>query len=510
MKTKSILALTALCLALPTGAGAQGLPEFLSTVGEGISEGMEQGAAVIAESMEEELGVALSMTDVRMEAGKALTLTVMASNPRMTETPVSFALKLPARLSCTQETTWDAVLPPAAVQEDGTMLPSVTRFERTIALAPGGVSEAAQIVCEMSLGTRFYRAQQDVELCVADVDVVAAVEGAENNRLEPGDAFTWKIEVTNAGMADKEVSLSLVLPDGVTPAEKLPEGFALTGSRLTGSVLAQRAAVDDTGAAASLAQIVLPMQVSADVLDGDQDASRLLSGTLYADGGRVPLPRIQVCGPKVSVQLVAEDHALEAGEETVLRLMVVNEGLVGADMTLSCALPEGLELVAREIDRTEDEDKEAEKTAVLPAENHGGAGADGVPVMAEEAESLAEQIAFENDTVIFNWHMAAAKETENGVVAATHAFELPVRSVKEKKDLKEELVGAAFTYTVNGGQTQLGQPEALRLYTPSFMGVTRSEWGGVFWACVLMMITVSCLYGAVRAGRDKEEYFCCE
>jgi hypothetical protein len=42
------------------------------------------------------------------------------------------------------------------------------------------------------------------------------------------------------------------------------------------------------------------------------------------------------------------------------------------------------------------------------------------------------------------------------------------------------------------------------------MGVTRSEWGGVFWACVLMMITVSCLYGAVRAGRDKEEYFCCE
>ena len=215
MKTKSILALTALCLALPAGAGAQGLPEFLSTVGEGIGEGMEKGAAVIAASMEEELGVTLSMTDVRMEAGKALTLTVTATNPRFADTPVSFALKLPERLSCAQETDWDAVLPPAAEQEDGTVTPSVTTFERTIALAPGGVSEKAQILCEMSMGTRFYRAQQDVELCVADVDVVAMVEGAENNRLEPGDAFTWKLEVTNAGMADKEVSLALVLPDAV-------------------------------------------------------------------------------------------------------------------------------------------------------------------------------------------------------------------------------------------------------------------------------------------------------
>ena len=510
MKTKSILALTALCLALPAGAGAQGLPEFLSTVGEGIGEGMEKGAAVIAASMEEELGVTLSMTDVRMEAGKALTLTVTATNPRFADTPVSFALKLPERLSCAQETDWDAVLPPAAEQEDGTGTPSVTTFERTIALAPGGVSEKAQILCEMSMGTRFYRAQQDVELCVADVDVVAMVEGAENNRLEPGDAFTWKLEVTNAGMADKEVSLALVLPDGVIPAGDLPEGFALAGSRLTGSVLAQRAQADDTGAAASLAEVVLPMQVSADALDGDLDALRLLSGTLYADGGRVPLPRIQVCGPRISAQMVAEDQALEAGEETVLRLVVVNEGLVGADMMLSCALPEGLELIAEKPEQAEDEDEEAEKTAVLPAENGSGAGADGVPVMAEEIETPAEHIAFEDGSVVFTWHMDAAKETENGMVAATRVFELPVRSVKEKKDLKEELVGAAFTYTVNGGQTQLGQPEARRLYTPSFMGVTRSEWGGVFWACVLMMITVSCLYGAVRAGRDKEEYFCCE
>ena len=92
------LTYAALCLALPAASSAQGLPEFLSTVGEGIGEGAKQGAALIAASMEAELGVSLSAADTRMEAGKTLTLTVTATNPRMADTPVSFALKLPARL----------------------------------------------------------------------------------------------------------------------------------------------------------------------------------------------------------------------------------------------------------------------------------------------------------------------------------------------------------------------------------------------------------------------------
>lgn len=507
MKTKSLLALTALCLALPAASSAQGLPEFLSTVGEGIGEGAKQGAALIAASMEAELGVSLSAADARIEAGKTLTLTVTATNPRMADTPVSFALKLPERLACAQGEEWESVLPPAAAGEDGTALPSVTTFERTIALAPGGVSEMAQIVCEMNMGTRFYRAQQDVELCVSDVSVAAAIEGAENSRLEPGDAFAWLIEVTNAGMAAEDVELALVLPSGVSPAGELPEGFALSGSRLTGVVHAERAQADDAGAAASLAAITLPMQVDADALEGDRDASRLIAGTLYAGGERVPLPRIQVCGPRISAQLVAEDNALEAGEETTLRVMVVNEGFVGADMTLSCALPDGLELAAAQ---KEKEQKDEEKVAVLPDGEDRGAGPDGVPALAESAESLMEQTAAENNTVVFTWRMEAAEETENGLVAATQVFEIPVRSTRAQKDLEEQLVGASFTYSVNGGEMQLGEAEAMRLYTPSFMGVTRSEWGGVFWACVLMMITVACLYGAVRAGRDKEEYFCCE
>lgn len=508
MKTKSLLALTALCLALPAASSAQGLPEFLSTVGEGIGEGMEKGAAVIAASMEEELGVSLSAADARIEAGKMLTLTVTATNPRMADTPVSFAMKLPERLACAQGDAWEAVLPPAAAGEDGTVLPSVTTFERTIALAPGGMSETAQIVCEMNMGTRFYRAQQDVELCVSDVSITAAIEGTENSRLEPGEAFAWLIEVTNAGMAAEDVELALVVPDGVSPAGELPEGFTLSGSRLMGTVRAESAQVDDAGAAASLAAITLPMQVDADALEGDRDASRLIAGTLYAGGERVPLPRIQVCGPKISAQLVAEDNALEADEETKLRAVVVNEGLVGAQITLSCVLPEGLELIASE--QKEEKKDTQEKAAVLPAEGPNGAGPDGVPVLAEGAEEMTEQIAEDHNTVVFTWNMDAAKETEAGVTAATKVFEIPVRSTRAQKDLEEQLVGASLAYSVNGGDTQLGEAEALRLYTPSFMGVTRSEWGGVFWACVLMMITVACLYAAVRAGKDKEEYFCCE
>ena len=72
MKTKSILAVTALCLALPAAAGAQGLPEFLTAVGEGIGEGVERSAAKIAASMEEELGVTVSVESARIEESKTL------------------------------------------------------------------------------------------------------------------------------------------------------------------------------------------------------------------------------------------------------------------------------------------------------------------------------------------------------------------------------------------------------------------------------------------------------
>lgn len=499
--------MAALCLALPAAGAAQGLPDFLTTVGDGIEEGVERSAARIAASMEQELGLTLGADSSRIEAGTMLTLTVTAQNPRITETPVAFALSLPERLACGEETQWEAILPAAAAGEDGEIVPSVTTFTRTLALKPGGVSEQALITCEMSMGTRFYRAQQTIDLCVADVAVTAALEGSEAGRLEPGDTFAWRLEVTNAGMAAEDVALTLVLPEGVTPDGALPEGFVLAGGRLTGTVRAQSAEVDDTGAAASLETVMLLMKVSEDALEGDRDAVRLMAGTLYASGERVPLPRIQVCGPMISAQLITEERELEMGEETVLRVMVINEGLAGADVSLSCALPEGLELIAAK--EREEEEKTVDKAAATLPPSDGGTGPDGAPVLAQTAQTLEEMTA-ENNTVVLNWHMDAAKETDEGLTAATRVFELPVRAVQEQENLEERLVGATLAYSVDGGDMQLGEATAMRLYTPSFLGVARDDWGGIFWACVLMMITVGCLYGAVRAGSSKDEYFCCE
>lgn len=498
--------MAALCLALPAAASAQGLPDFLAAVGEGVEEGVEKSAARIAASMEAELALAMQADSGRIEAGETLTLTVTAENPRLSETPVAFTLALPERLACAEETAWEAVLAPAQPGEDGGIVPSVTTFTRTLTLAPGGVSETAVITCEMSMGTRFYRAQQALGLCVADVAVTAAMEGGEDGRMEQGEAFSWRLEVTNAGMAAKDVELVLMMPDGVSPAGDLPEGFERAGQRITGTVRAEQAQEDEAGMAASLAVLELPMQVNADALAGDGDAMRLMTGTLYADGERVPLPRIQVCGPKISAHLLTDENELETGETTVLRVMVMNEGLAGAQVALSCALPAGLELIADEDGG--DEEEKPQEAAALPPED-GGAGPDAQAVLAEAVQPLSE-IDAQSNTVVYSWYMEPAEQTEEGVTAATQMFELPVRAAQPQADLREQLVGAALAYSVDGGDMQLGEAAALRLYTPSFLGIAREDWGGVFWACVLMMITVGCLYGAVRAGGDKEDFYCCE
>ena len=503
MKTKSMLAMAALCLALPAAASAQGLPDFLAAVSEGVEEGMELGAARLADSAQEDLTLTLGADSGRIEAGQTVTLTVTAENLRETETPVAFTLALPQRLACGEETAWEAVLPPAERTEDGAIVPSVTAFTRTLTLAPGGASEAAAITCEMSMGTRFYRAQTALDLCVADVSVSASLEGGEDGRLQPGDAFAWRLEVCNTGMAAEAVELALILPDGVTPAGELPEGFTREGQRITGTVTAEQA--DEVGAAASVAVISLPMQVEADALEGDGDALRLMAGSLYAGGERVPLPRIQVCGPKISAQLLAEAKEMETGDTALLRLMVMNEGLAPAQVKLSCALPEGLELAGGE----KEADDEDEDKADAPAPGDDAAGPDAAPALADSTQPMREVDA-QGRTVTFTWQMDGALQTEEGVVAATQMIELPVRALAPQEELEEQLVGAALAYSVDGGDMQLCEAAALRLYTPAFLGIAREDWGGVFWACVLMMITVGCLYGAVRAGSDKDEYFCCE
>jgi hypothetical protein len=49
----------------------------------------------------------------------------------------------------------------------------------------------------------------------------------------------------------------------------------------------------------------------------------------------------------------------------------------------------------------------------------------------------------------------------------------------------------------------------MKVRRPSFLGIEKDDWSGVFWASVLLMITVAGLCAAVKGERNKED-FCCE
>jgi len=57
--------------------------------------------------------------------------------------------------------------------------------------------------------------------------------------------------------------------------------------------------------------------------------------------------------------------------------------------------------------------------------------------------------------------------------------------------------------------TQLGDAVAMRVVRDEFMGISKSEWNGIFWAGVLMLAAVACLYAAARRDSRAED-FCCE
>ena len=239
-----MLAIALLALALPAVGMAQGLPDFLSAAGEGIAQGVEAASQSLAQELE--LGLTMTADGARIEAGQTRVLTVTATNPRAADTPVTLTLALPERLTCAQETAWEAVLPAAQIGEDGELVPSVTTFTRALTLVPGGGSETAELTCEMSMGTRFYRARQELALCVADISVTAELEGAQDGRVQPGDAFLWRVTARNDGTAGQDVELSMVLPDGVTLVNEADCALRRSGGRLTGKVHAAAA-----GAAAS-------------------------------------------------------------------------------------------------------------------------------------------------------------------------------------------------------------------------------------------------------------------
>ena len=491
MKKWCMMILAALCLMIPVVGSAQGLPDFLQAVQSGLSEGLAAGSA----AMEKDLALSMTLTDSRVEEGKDVTLVIRAENPRPAETDVSLTLNLPERLAAQagDALTWDAALPAAEMDESGAFVPSVTTFTRVLTLMPGGESEQGTVTAEMNVGSRFYRESLPIALCVADISVKAGVEGAKDGRVTVGEALTYVVEVVNAGTAEKNVPFELILPADVTLEGELPEGFVLSQRQIRGEVNA--AAATEDGAA--VATLTFPMRINEDALAEDEDAMRLLTGALRVDGKRIALPRVQLCGAKISAKLLPQADSLKAGEEMALRVVLVNSGLAAADVQVSCVLPEGLSLVKAE--QTEATAGEADKA--LPPDDSDDKPVEAEAVLADEATLTEPEIRQENDTIVFALHMDAAGEEANTRVVTLH-----VRADEPQENIKERLLGATLAWQIDAGETRLGEAACVRVYRPMVLGLTKDEWMGIFWAGLLLVVTVSCLFAAFNSDNKRERY----
>ena len=493
MRKWNVMLLALLFAAVPAAGMAQDLPQLFTQVYESIGEGLAQGA----QAAQDELTLSLETGDVRLEEGKTVQLMVRAGNPLPREAAVRFSLALPAHVTADGETTWEAVLPPAQVDaETGDTVPSETVIVREIALQPGGERMPAEICCEMAMGTRFYRAIASVQLCVPQVSVKAHADGTENSRLNPGDAFAYRLAFENTGDAPKTLDVELTLPESAQLSGDLPESFAQEGEKVAGSVHVP-AAQNET---AANMEFVFPAVIAGDALEGDADAQRLIAPVICVDGENIAAPRVQVCGPKISARLLAENETLETGEETTLSVVVVNSGLAGADVQLSCVLPEGLTLADEEPD-------EEENKRVVPAaqgdDQLPGAG-EAIPVEDAPAEPVMRK---DSRMLVFDVHMDAAKQTSQGIIAQTQVIEIPVRATIAQGRMTEQMLGAALAWSVDHAQASLGEAVALSVRPQTVLGLTKADWNGVFWAGVLLLVTMVCLYAAVK--KEKSEEDCC-
>ncbi|MBQ7885917.1 MAG: hypothetical protein IJ313_03385 [Clostridia bacterium] len=491
MRKWNMMLLALLLVTMPTAGLAQDLPELFTEVYESIGEGLAAGV----QQAQSELTLTLKTDSARLEEGKTVLLTVTAGNPLPSETAVSFALTLPEHVTADGETAWEAVLPAAMTDaETGETIPSETVITRQITLNAGGESAKAQIQCEMAMGTRFYKAQAPLQLCVPRVSVSAHADGTTDGRLNPGDAFAYRLAFVNSGDAPKDMAVELTLPETVELTGALEAGFVQDGQKLSGMVHVPAA----QGETDARREIAFAAAIAGDALEGDADAQRLIAPVLSADGERVAAPRIQVCGPKISARLMAGSESLETGEETLLSVVVVNSGLAEADVKLSCVLPDGLTLAK------EEEDEEA--GALLPGEQDDGqlpgAGAT-IPV---EDGPAAPVMKSEDRTLVFDLHMDAARQTADGVIANTQVIEIPVRAQIAQGRMTQQMLGAALAWSVGEEQAQLGEAVALSVSPQTVLGLTRADWNGVFWAGVLLLITVVCLWAAVKKEKREEDY----
>ena len=160
-------------------------------------------------------------------------------------------------------------------------------------------------------------------------------------------------------------------------------------------------------------------------------------------------------------------------------------------------LPEGLSLV-----KAEPEEATADEAAkALPPDDHDDTHADAEAVLADEAALAEPEIRQENGAIVFAMHMDAAGEEANTRVVTLH-----VRADEPKESITERLLGAALAWQIDSGETQLGEAACVRVYRPMMLGLTKDEWMGIFWAGLLLVVTVSCLFAAFNSDNKRERY----
>lgn len=493
MKKWSKLILGALLLLIPMGGMAEETPDLLSAVAQGLSEGLSEGLLGETKENAQELTLSLSAADARIEEGHTLLLTVTAGNPYPETRDVTLTLDLPGRLSCAQPLTWTAHLAAATLDpQSGEWMPSTATFTREVTLTPGGDSEETELSVEMAMGTRFYRAKTELALCVPHISAKTEIGDAQGQLVQPGDDFAYEIHITNDGTAPKDVPMELILPAGVTPVQPLPTGFALRGRTLSGAVRAE---------AMSESSVRLPMQVDEDALEEDEDASRLLCGVLTVDGARVAVPMLRAVGPLIHARLVPQKQQLELGETMDLTVTVANLGLAPADVRIACLLPQGLSIVRDE--------EETEAKATLPPaameETNDAQPPQTEAVMAQAPEQMV--IRQTDHQIDVSLHMDAATQAEGGNAAATKEITLRVRADAPVENVQDRLLGASLAWRTDDGETQLGEAVAFEISRGGMMGLSDSEWNGILLAALLMLVTVCCLYSALKSDKDEEYCF---
>lgn len=498
MKKWNWMLLALLMLCVPAAGSAQDLPELFGDVYESVGQGLRHGAALVNQAVQQELTLTMETDSARLEEGKTVCLTMTAGNPLPQETKVSFSLSLPERVKTDGDMQWEMILPAAQMNEEtGELVPSQTAVTRMLALTPGGDSEQIDLSCEMAMGTRFYRAGAQLALCVPRISAGARLEGTKDGRLQPGDAFAYCVVLSNSGDAPKDVALEMTLPADVT-LQQLPEGFAQEGQRITGSAWMEAASGEPAEK-----ELRFDMAAKMHALQDDQDALRLMAPVLRVDNKRVSMPQLQLCAPRISARLLPEKESMETGEESVLSIVLVNSGLAAGRVRLSCVLPQGLLPVQ---EKTESRKEQPEEAAILP-------GGDDLPgageAVAVQADAAAPVMTQQQGTLVFDVYAQAARETAEGVIAHTQVIEIPVRAQMPQERMTDTLMGASLAWTVDEGSTQLGQAVALRVHPKEVLGMTRADWNGVFWTGILLLVTLVCLYAAVRREK-KEETYCFE